>query len=168
MFPQKSTLRKIINRNTIKISQCCLNNVHSIISAQNKSKLCDNSLESDPTENCSCQQVPCPLGGKCNVKDIVYKAEINNVPQGYLYYGSTSVKFNSRFHIHKDSMRHRDSRNHTALSRKVWQLRDEGLDPKVSYSIFLKSKSADTCSTKCNLCLSEKNVIGLKKLAWMM
>ena len=135
-FPKNHTLSKIINRSTIKISPCCLNNVQSIISGQNKTKLNDNPLENDPTENCTCQQVPCPLSGKCNIKDIVYKAEINNTPQTYFYYGSTSGKFISRFHIHKGSMRHRNSRNHTALSHKVWQLRDEGLDPQVSYSIF--------------------------------
>ena len=55
-FPKNHTLSKIINRNTIKVSPCCLNNVNSIISGQNKSKLCDNPLVNDPTENCTKQK----------------------------------------------------------------------------------------------------------------
>ena len=113
----------------------------------------------DDTLNCSCRQDPCPLEGYCGTKDIVYKAVIEDTPVPYFYLGSISSQFIKRFRFHKSSMKHRDSRNHTSLSKKVWQLRDQGFSPKVKFSIFLKSNSASTCAKRCNLCISEKKSI---------
>ena len=160
-FHRDHTLHKIFNRNTIKVSPSCMPNVRAIISATNKQKL-NQERQQQPRQDpaCNCRQNPCPLGGQCSVKDIIYKAEIRNVPNSnFFYYGSTARKFIERFHIHKHSLRHRESRNGTSLSKKVWQLRDQGHRPNVSFSIFKRSHSAGTCAPRCNLCLTEKQVI---------
>ena len=107
-----------------------MTNVKDIISGQNRTKLSNNPTDEPDEDTCSCQQNPCPLQGRCNSKDIVYKAVIKNVPKEHIYLGSTANRFIRRYHIHKGSLNNRESRNHTALSKKVWQLRDEGSDPK--------------------------------------
>ena len=157
-FPKSHPLNKILNRNTIKLSPSCMSNMKSIFSSQNKSKL------SEPTDaahdhSCNCNQVPCPLQDKCNAKDIVYKATISNTKAEHIYLGSTSNRFIRRYHVHKGSLSNRYSKNHTALSNKVWQLRDDGEDPKISFEIFKQSRSASTCENRCNLCLTEKRLI---------
>ena len=134
-FPKEHPLSKIINRNTVKVSPSCMSNVNTIISGINKKKLGQTQSVSED-ETCNCKQNPCPLEGKCNIKDIVYKAEIFNTPEKLFYLGSTARRFIERYHTHKGSLQHRNSKNHTSLSKKVWQLRDQGLNPLVSFSIF--------------------------------
>ena len=63
------------------------------------------------------------------------------------------------FVVYMSSLEHRDSRNHTSLSRKVWEIRDSGHTPKVTFSIHKESKSAGTCDRSCRLCLDEKKCI---------
>ena len=135
-----------------------MGNVRSILSGQNKSKLVTNDNVTND-ETCNCRQNPCPLQGRCNVKDIVYKAQITGIPNTESYIGCTSRKFIERYHVHKGSMLHRNSNNHTVLSKRVWELRDQGLSPLVTFDIFLKSRSAGPCEKRCNLCLEEKNAI---------
>ena len=61
--------------------------------------------------------------------------------------------------MHKGSLNHRDSANKTTLSTKVWELRDAGHQPVVKFNIVKTAPSADTCSSRCQLCLSEKKQI---------
>ena len=130
-------------------------NMQSIISASNKQKL--RGLQQVPDDPlCTCRQQPCPVDRKCTGSDLVYKAEIKNTPENYFYLGSTSCKFTQRFHPHKHSLVHRDSKNGTTLSKKIWQLRDEGHNPEVSFSIVGRAQSAQSCAPRCNLCLKEK------------
>ncbi len=70
-FPPNHKLHKIFNRNTVKVSYSCMNNVKSIISGKSKSQ-CDEVI--DP---CTCREKKtCPLQEKCMTKDIVYKATV--------------------------------------------------------------------------------------------
>ena len=61
--------------------------------------------------------------------------------------------------MHKGSLNHRDSANKTTLSTKVWELRDAGHQPVVKFKIVKTAPSADTCSSRCQLCLCEKKHI---------
>ena len=154
-FPKGHVLYKIINRNVIKVSPSCMPNVRSAISASNKQKIRGQQQQTEP-QYCNCRQVPCPLDGKCSTRDAIYKAEILGAPDKFFYVGSTACRFIQRFHPHKHSIAHRNSKNSTSLSRKVWQLRDQGHDPKLSFSILKQAKSAGTCAPRCDLFLSEK------------
>ena len=136
-----------------------MSNMQNILSSQNKAKLVSEPTNTLSEYTCNCQQDPCPLQGRCNARDIIYKATIHNTPAEHVYLGSTSNRFIRRYHIHKGSLTNRNSRNHTALSKKVWQLRDEGRNHQVSFDIFLQSRSASTCEPRCNLCLAEKRLI---------
>ena len=46
-----------------------------------------------------------------------------------------------------------------SLSRKVWEMKDTGYTPKVSFSVHKESKSAGTCEASCRLCIEEKKCI---------
>ena len=136
-----------------------MSNMGNILSSQNKSKISSDTVNPQSEYNCNCCQNPCPLQGKCNAKDIIYQATIINTPDEHIYLGSTSNKFIRRFPVHKGLFTNQNSRNHTALSKMVWQLRSEGHDPKVKFKIFKQSRSASTCEARCNLCLDEKRLI---------
>ena len=128
-------------------------NVRILICASNKSKI---RMQQAQEPVCKCRQRPCPLNGQCSIRDVVYRADIRDAPEPYFYIGSTAVKFIQSFHLYKHSFNNRGSRNSTSLSMILWQLRNQGHDPKVAFSVISQTKSAGTCSPTCNLCLWEK------------
>ena len=122
-------------------------------------KLTENDVTPESV-GCRCRQAPCLLDGRCEVKDIIYKATIEGPPnEKFFYYGSCSTRFITRYHNHKHSFKFRNSKTSTALSRKVWDLKDKGVSPKVTFKIHKESKSAGTCETSCRLCIDEKKCI---------
>ena len=98
----------------------------------------------------------CPLGGECEISEIVYKATITNVSDTKVYFGLTSRKFIERYRLHKSSMKLRDSKHHTTLSKEVWRLRDLGYSPSVTFTIHKRAKAAQAAATRCDLCITEK------------
>ena len=93
-FPKDHKLRKIFNRNTIKISYSCMNNTKQIIDKHNKLIL--NSSKHDETtgnrvdkKSCNCRQkVTCPLNGNCLQSSVIYQATVtrndNNTTETYI------------------------------------------------------------------------------------
>ena len=59
--------------------------------------------ERQPTYGCNCTRAmgPCPLGGKCLVNSVVYKAEVvENNSTSNTYTGLTSNTFKDRYYGH--------------------------------------------------------------------
>ena len=75
-FPQNNPLRKIINRNTVKISYKCMPNMKQKISSHNFKAQKDEEGQPDFGCNCSGVMGPCPMEGKCLVNSVVYRAEV--------------------------------------------------------------------------------------------
>ena len=79
-FPPSNKLHKIFNRNTVKVSYCCTQNIASIIKSHNK-KLINTSIKN--TLPCNCRKKhDCHLDGKCRAENIVYKciASVDRYP----------------------------------------------------------------------------------------
>lgn len=65
-FPPESVLHKIFNRNTIKISYCCMNNFQQTIISHNKALLNKNVKEVFNKDSCNCRiKALCPVPEKC-------------------------------------------------------------------------------------------------------
>ena len=83
-FPKGHPLRKIINRQTVKVSYSTTHNIQKIISGKNAQILKVNKTQETA---CNCKKdSPCPLDGKCNEKNIIYKATVtqtNRTPKTY-------------------------------------------------------------------------------------
>ena len=105
-FPTEHKLRKIFNRNTIKISYSCMNNTKKIIDNHNKRILTastqpdaatDNNAATNPNtatvtdtatevktdaaattnKTCNCRQKnTCPLDGNCLQQSVIYQATV--------------------------------------------------------------------------------------------
>ena len=123
------------------------------------------------SENCNCQDDPelevqeeCPLDENCLEKGVVYQADVYppdataETKPMKIYYGQTENTFKKRWTSHKFNFNHRDS-DHTTLSTYVWKCRDEGLEPKIKWSIKARGHPFSSGSKKCDLCLTEKTVI---------
>ena len=109
-FPKNHVLRKIINRNTVKISYSCMPNFKQKISNHNlKIQKKEKNRQPDKVCNCSGIMGPCPLQGNCLIESVVYKAEVIDSNQNSTRAsrttgakGSNSFARNNRFWITDD------------------------------------------------------------------
>ena len=158
-FPIGNKLHKIFNRNTVKVSYSCMNNVKSIITSHNTRIIRKSQPQDISAENCNCRNKhTCPLQNKCMSKDIVYKATIltGNTQDTKHYIGMTSNAFKERYRNHIKSFTHKKYSNETELSKHVWHLKQKKTDFTIKWSIIKKSISYTGGSKRCNLCLEEK------------
>ena len=77
-FTKNHKLRKVCDKNNIKVSYSCMPNVGSIINNHNQ-RILELAQASEEEKPCNCRNKQlCPLNGRCNTRCIVYKAEISN------------------------------------------------------------------------------------------
>ena len=160
-FPRGHSLRKIINRNTIKLSYRCMPNFKRKIAAHNsRAKNIGTSPQPPPGCNCTGLMGPCPLEGNCLVKSVVYEAEVtrnNNISETYT--GLTSNTFKKRYYNHRDSFKKQDSEHSTILSSHSRDLKNKNEDFEIKWRIKDRAAAFNPISRKCNLCLKEKYFI---------
>lgn len=151
-------LGKFFNRSTVKISYCCTPNLDRIISGHN-SRILGKKLT--PSVTCNCRQgaQECPLGGKCLVESIVYKADVTSDNTTKSYIGLAKTSFKERYNNHTMSLNHRQHSNRTSLSKYIWSLRDEKKQYTLAWSILGRAPSYTPVAKQCGLCVSEKTAI---------
>ena len=75
-FPAGHKLRKILNRNTLKLSYSCMPNVQQIINGHNQT---GHNQHGQAERACNCQKKEeCSLEGNCLSKGIVYQAQVTS------------------------------------------------------------------------------------------
>ena len=90
-FPRTHKLHKIFNRNTVKVSYSCMNNMSKIIKGH-----------SDQRPKCNYRKkAECPMEGNCLVNDVVYKCDITRPLPKKVYLGLAEGEWKSRFFNHK-------------------------------------------------------------------
>ena len=169
-FPKDHSLRKIFNRNTIKISYSCMNNTKQVIDNHNKrilhsshsSYTKDNKDGTRTNKTCNCRQKNnCSLNGNCLQSSVVYQATVtrndNNTSETYI--GLTETDFKTRHRNHTASFRHAKHKNSTELSKHIWTLKNDNIDYSISWRVLSSSSPYNSSSKRCNLCLKEKFLI---------
>ena len=153
-FPKTSPLHKIFNRNTVKVSYSCMPNMASIIRGNNKGML----RKADPVDRpCNCRSKDqCPLKGKCQTSCVVYKATVSSETDVKEYIGLTELPFKQRYANHLTSIKHEGYSNSTELSKYVWDLKRNGEDYSIEWSVCDRASAYDNRTKRCNLCLAEK------------
>ena len=99
-FPISNKLRKIFNRNTVKVSYSCTENMSIVISSHNM-KLMKNNAPN--TKSCNCRtKSKCLLSGQCQSQDIIYKCTVSStsVNPDKVYLGTAEGDFKRRYHNH--------------------------------------------------------------------
>ena len=149
-FPKDHSLRKIFNRNTIKISYSCMNNTKQFIDNHNKrilhssysSYTKDNKDGTSTNKTCNCQQKNnCPLNGNCLQSSVVYQATVtrndNNTSETYT--GLTETDFKTRQGNHIASFRYAKHKNSTELSKHIWALKNDNIGYSISWRVLSSS-----------------------------
>ena len=161
-FNKDHVLHKILNKNTVKLSYCCMNNMKAIINKHNRAILNKQSRE-DNTSECNCRRPSeCPLNGKCKTSSIVYQATVTsdqNDNSKETYIGLTENSFKTRYNNHKTSFNNEDKRTNTELSNHIWKLKDKGSNYNINWKIITRAKAFNPVNNSCNLCTAEKYYI---------
>ena len=113
---------------------------------------------------------PCPLTGKfkdkCRTKGVVYQVLVKSGEKVWNYFGQTYRSFHSRWGEHKRDMERKEKKGTgTALSAKVWELKNAGKTVKVEPRIIRRAHPYKTGDSNCDLCLTEKTCIALNHKA---
>ena len=162
-FPPGHPLKKICNRNTLKLSYRCTPNIGTIISAKN-SKLLQPPKEDKKMCNCK-QSQNCPVNGKCLDSSVIYRATINE-DNGKVntYTGLTCNDFKTRWGAHKHSFNNIDA-NQTTLSSYLHELKRKKVNFDLKWDIMDHAKPFNPVTGICALCTREKFYIAFKP-AW--
>ena len=74
-FAKSHLLHKIFNRNTIKVSYSCMNNVSKIIKQHSRNVSNKKEKKTNPS-NCR-NKNECPLNGNYKVQNVIYKCTVS-------------------------------------------------------------------------------------------
>ena len=88
----------------------------NMIKSHNKNVI--NKLVKE-SKSCNCRVKPeCPLNGRCQVTDIIYKCAVLPPDKpNKVYFGTAEGDFKKRFYDHKKSFNNEGSANDTTLSK---------------------------------------------------
>ena len=115
-FPPNHGLQHICNKNTLKLSYSCMNNMGNIIKSHNNRIL--KATNNQPEDKCNCRNKDnCPLPGKCTTQNVIYEATVTTPNNSKRYIGLTANSFKKRYTSHKASFTKRDKEHSTELSK---------------------------------------------------
>ena len=126
-FTKDHPLRKIFNRNSLKLGYSCMPNVRNIISAHNKRLLNEDAKHHATRKkiHAIAAKKQLPIRRKMPIKEIVYQATVinedNNAQE--IYVGLTEGTFKTRYLNHRSSFQNEKSKNATELSKHIWSLK---------------------------------------------
>lgn len=159
-FPAHHKYRKLFNKNNVKVSYSCMDNMESIIQRHNSRIL--NSTNVQEPKLCSCpRNKTCILDGKCLKGGIVYKAVVASENVSKVYYGISETPFKTRYNNHTKAFRNKDYVKDSELSKYIWELKDQSKDYTITWSIEAETVPYKCGTRKCSLCLTEKLTIAL-------
>ena len=156
-FPAQHPLRKVINRNCIKISYSCTKNVKSIIQSHNNKVLSDKAKQAtiQAKKPCNCRvKSDCVVANNCQSGPVIYKATINADNTTKTYIGCTE-NFKKRYSNHKASFKDSGKKHATVLSKHVWDTKTMP-NPNISWEIIQHAQPYRKGNRYCDLCLTEK------------
>ena len=158
-FPADNPLRKIFNKNTVKISYSTTKNISRIIAAHNRKLI---NPKTNDIKGCNCRGgiENCPAQGKCQESGILYQADVTAENEDIkTYIGATATTFKLRHANHKKSFNHRKYEFDTEISKYIWELKDKDKVFTIKWKILRSAYPYNPASEKCDLCLTEKTMI---------
>ena len=134
-----------------------MGNMSSIIKQHKRNVLGHNNKTAAPTKECNCRtRNKCPLNGACLERNLVYKATVSTEQETKTYIRMTENEFKFRFNNHKTSFKHKKHAMKTALSKYIWDLKENHCAYSINWSILKHAKPCNSGSNNCNLCTTEK------------
>ena len=156
-FPPNHELQQICNKNTLKLSYSCMNNMGNIIKAHNRIL---TATDNQPEDKCNCRNKDnCPLPGKYTTQNVTYEATVTTPNNSKKYIGLTANSFKTRYTAHKATFTKREKENSTELSKHILKLKDQNIPFETLWRILKHAQPYTPSTKRCNLCSWEKYYI---------
>ena len=160
-FPKNHKYNKIFNRNTLKLSYSCTQNIKGIITNHNNKLI--NNKPSTTKATCNCRvKNNCPMRGECLKSGLIYKASVTSGNNERTYIGSTKTTFKERYNNHKQSFKDENKKknNNTKLAKYIWEERKkQKTEPIIKWETIEHAKAYSPGDKDCKLCTAEKLAI---------
>ena len=161
-FTKRNPLHKIFNKNSMRVSYCCMSNVGSIIKAHNAKILREDRQRVD--KPCDCTQKECPFKNKgisCNATNVVYKAVVKTANSSKYYIGLSEPEFKKRYNNHTSSFNLSRSfvTMPTRLATEVRELKTKNEHFEIDWSVICRTSGLTDGDATCRLCLKEATAI---------
>ena len=111
-----------------------MNNMSSFIKQHNRNILFSSPNSKERSYNCT-NKDKCPLASSCLITCIVYRVDVIKQNETHIYYHISDVEFKYWYNNHKNSFRNQDYENKTELSKHIWQLKRNGTEFNLKWSI---------------------------------
>ena len=159
-FPRDSPLRKLFNRNSVKISCSCTKNIKTIISSKNNKLLKPANGNDVNRRECNCRNPRnCLLNGKCLKEGLIYSSKVISNLGTREYIGVTKNTFKERWDGHNFDANHIDYRTRTTLANYIWSLKERNIPFSQTWQIETHAKSYCPEIGYYNACCMEKYLI---------
>ena len=122
-FPTGHKLRKVFNRNTVKLSYSGTPSMKQLIDGHNKAilKKDNQPVQDQNVKACNCRNKnDCPLQGECLQKEIVYQATVTAHEEKETYVGLTATAFKTRWRNHQMPFKHEKKPFSSPEPRILW------------------------------------------------
>lgn len=160
-FNEQNPLKRLFNKNNMRVSYSCVDNMERIIKKHNAKIL--NEGKEIKEESCNCKRKDeCPFqkqGESCQATNVVYKAEIKTETECKYYIGLSEPKFKFRFNNHTSSFSLDSRAKPTLLAEHVRNLKRANVNHTIEWSIIKRAKAARNGDAVCRLCLKEATEI---------
>ena len=122
-FQNSNKLHAIFNRNTVKVSYSCTQNMWSMTKSHNKKVINKDVKE---LKSCNCRvKSKFSLNGQCQVTGIIHKCTVlSRDKPNKVYLGNVEVYFKKRFYNPRKSFNNEGSANNTTLSKCISELKE--------------------------------------------
>ena len=98
-FPPSHKCHKLFNKNNVKVSYRCMDNMGSKIKNHNMKILYDNEKKRGNSCNCQSKDL-CPLNGDCRTENVVYECTVitnEHENSEKIYRGATENEFKAKY-----------------------------------------------------------------------
>ena len=122
-FPKSDKLHKIFDRNNVRVSYSCTEDMKSIINSYNRNVTTQNTVITPP---CNCRsKKECSLEVQCRVENIISKCVTSTSINEDKSYLGTAEEFKQRFYNRKKSFKNKRYSNETTLSKYIWDIKEK-------------------------------------------
>ena len=158
-FPRSNKLQKIFNKNIVKVSYSCTQNMSQIIKRRNKKII---QKETQETVDCNGRvKRDCPLNGSCKKESVIVKYTATTCDSKKVYLGLTEGEFKKqKYYDHVKSFKNEFYASSTTLSSHVWEMKKrKNVRPALTWKVLRTAKAYSNITKRCSLCLHEKLAI---------
>ena len=146
-FLKSHGLHKIFNRNTVKVSYSCMQNMSKIYKGHS-SKITSTLCEQLALYNCRVKE-RCPMDSEGQTMDAVYDFRVTSPELQKIYFGLAKGKWKKKYYNQKKLFNYKRYSHETTFSSYVWHLK-ETLDviSNVQWSVVRSAKPYSNISKK--------------------